>query len=181
MRQGVIDRIRREVTNHKQGKPSGITWKLNSLVDPIIIDELYAASQAGVPIKLIVRGICCLRPGVKKVSETISVTSIVGRFIEHSLIYWFENGGKPDVLIGSADMMRRNLDRRVEVLAPVESKALQSHIRTNILEVCLKDTVRAWQLTSEGTYIKAKSKSNGGFDSQEWFMQNPSTRRQFKT
>lgn len=181
MRQGVIDRIRREVANHKQGKPAGITWKLNSLVDPIIIDELYAASQAGVPIRLIVRGICCLRPGVKRVSETISVTSIVGRFLEHSRIYWFENGGKPDVLIGSADMMRRNLDRRVEVLAPVESKALQSHIRTNILEVCLKDTVRAWQLTSEGTYIKAKSKSNGGFDSQEWFMQNPSTRRQFKT
>ena len=181
LREGILERIRREVTNQKAGKPSRIIWKLNSLVDPEVIEELYIASQAGVKIDLIVRGICCLRPGVKKMSENISVISIVGRFLEHSRIYYFENAGKPDAYIGSADAMRRNLDRRVEVLVPHENRKLQQHIKTHILETCLKDNVQAWKLDVNGKYTRRKAPKDKAHQSQNWFMTRPTTKTQFSS
>ncbi len=181
LREGILDRIRRETEIAKSGKPARIIWKLNSLVDPEVIEELYTASQAGVKIELIVRGICCLRPGVKKLSEGITVTSIVGRFLEHSRVYYFENRGKPEIYIGSADAMRRNLDRRVEVLVPVENRKLQQHIKTHILETCLKDNVQAWMLDSTGKYTRRRTPKDKPNHSQGWFMANPTTKTQFSS
>ena len=117
---------------------------------------LYAASQAGVPIDLITRGVCCLRPGVPGVSETISERSIVGRFLEHSRIYYFENGGSPEIYIGSADLMERNLDRRVEVLCPIRDPDLQHHLRHVVLDALLRDTDRASSLQPDGEYVRVR-------------------------
>jgi len=176
LREGILDRIRRETKLKKDGR---IVFKLNALVDPEVIDALYEASGAGVKIDLIVRGVCCLRPGIPSLSEGIRVVSIVGRFLEHSRVYYFGNGDKPDVLIGSADCMRRNLDRRIEVLAPVESKPLIDLIRDQILEVCLRDNVRAWELGADGQYRRREiAKGEKPFDSQIWFMSHPATREQ---
>ena len=122
LRAGIIERVNREMERHQKEGDGYIAWKLNGLLDKEVIDALYAASQEGVKVDLNVRGMCALRPGVKGLSENISVTSIVGRFLEHSRIYYFRNGGKEDVLLGSSDMMPRNLDRRVEVLFPVEGR-----------------------------------------------------------
>lgn len=174
LREGLLERIRRET---KRGKEGRILWKLNALVDPMVIEALYEASNAGVQIDLNVRGVCCLRPGVKGLSENIRVISVVGRFLEHSRIYYFENGGHPDVLIGSADAMRRNLDRRIEVLCPVESPLLIAHLRDRILETVLSDTVKAWVLDGDGNYKRRKhAPHEKGFDSQAYFMLHPSTR-----
>lgn len=176
LREGILDRIRRETRLKKDGR---IVFKLNALVDPEVIDALYEASTAGVKVDLIVRGVCCLRPGVPALSEGIRVTSIVGQFLEHSRVYFFGNGGKPDVFIGSADCMRRNLDRRVEVLAPVESKPLIDLIRDQILATCLRDNVRAWDLGADGNYRhREPAKGEKPFDSQQWFMSHPATREQ---
>jgi polyphosphate kinase len=175
MREGIVERIERETANMKAGKPAHIIWKTNALVDTAIIDALYEASNAGVKIDLIVRGVCCLRPGVKKQSENINVISIVGRFLEHSRVYWFANAGKPDVLFGSADAMRRNLDRRVEVLAPISDKRLQKHLREKILETCLRDGVKSWTLHSNGTYTRTVKDKGHDLDAQTWFMKNPSS------
>jgi polyphosphate kinase len=181
LREGILERIRRETENQRAGIPSRIIWKLNSLVDPEVIEELYVASQAGVKVELIIRGICCLRPGVKKMSENISVVSVVGRFLEHSRVYYFENGGKPEVYIGSADAMRRNLDRRVEVLVPVENRKLQQHIRIHILETCLKDNVQAWNLDASGKYSRRKAPKDKAVHSQNWFMSRPTSKTQFSS
>ena len=132
---------------------------MNSLVDPAMIEALYAASQAGVEVDLIIRGICCLRPGVPGLSERIRVRSIVGRYLEHSRIYYFANGaatGKPMYLIGSADLMERNLDRRVEALAPVEAPALQARLQ-EVLDVSLTDDVLAWQLDGDGRWQRVQT------------------------
>jgi polyphosphate kinase len=133
-----------------------ITMKMNSLVDVDMIDALYAASQAGVEIDLVVRGICCLRPGVAGLSERIRVRSIVGRFLEHSRIFYFANGGGPGRAawyFGSADLMPRNLDRRVEAVAPVEDPALQDRLR-QILDINQADDELAWELQSDGAWTK---------------------------
>ena len=127
-----------------------------------MIQVLYRASQAGVPIDLIVRGICCLRPGIPGISEHIRVRSIVGRFLEHSRIYYFENGGEPEVYIGSADLMERNLDRRVEVLCPVRDPELRQHLRSVVLDSLLRDTDRAYLLQSDGTYVAARGRRRAG-------------------
>lgn len=177
LREGVMARIEREIELHKKHGNGRIIIKLNSLVDPEAIDLLYKASTAGVKVDLLIRGVCCLRPGVPGMSDNIRVVSIVGRFLEHSRILYFENQGNPDVLIGSADLMRRNLDRRIEVLCPVEDPELITHIRDHILLNCLKDNVKAWNLDAKGEYHKAKRKaSEPAFDSQAFFMQEPSTK-----
>jgi polyphosphate kinase len=121
-----------------------------------MIRTLYAASQAGVPIDLITRGVCCLKPGVPNVSDTITVRSIVGRFLEHSRIYYLENGGSPEVFIGSADLMERNLDRRVEVLCPVKDPDIRHHLRHVVLEAMLRDTDRSYLLLPDGEYVRAR-------------------------
>jgi polyphosphate kinase len=144
--------------------------KVNAITDDQMIRVLYRASQAGVPIELVVRGICSLRPGIPGVSETIRVRSIVGRFLEHSRIYWFANGGQDEAYIGSADLMERNLDRRVETLTPIRDPAIRAHLREVVLEAYLRDTDRAMLLDSAGAYEPVGSTS-GRFNSQEHLIQ----------
>jgi len=151
MRARFVEMIRREAEHARAGRPGRILAKMNALVDPGIILELYQASQAGVRVDLIVRGICCLRPGVPGVSENIRVISIVGRFLEHSRAFWFQNGGADEVYIGSADWMPRNLDRRVEAVTPIEDP---HHRRAllDVLELMWEDNRQAWDLLPDGTY-----------------------------
>ena len=151
LRKGMETLIRREIDHAKQGRGGHIRAKMNSLVDPDIIALLYEASQAGVTIELIIRGMCCLYPGRKGLSETISVVSIIGRFLEHSRIFWFGNGGNPEVYIGSADWMPRNLDRRVEAVTPVEEPALREQLE-RLLQVYLNDNRGAFDMQSDGGF-----------------------------
>lgn len=170
IRPRLLEFIRRETALGPNGR---IIIKCNSLVDGEIIRNLYKASQAGVKIDLIIRGICGLRPGIKGVSDNIQVMSIVGRFLEHSRIYYFHNEGSPALYMGSADLMPRNLDRRVEVLFPIEDAAMQSHIMENVLAVCLRDTAKSHILQSDGRYIPRRYLLDGDgplFNSQAWFL-----------
>jgi polyphosphate kinase len=163
--------IEREIEHQKAGRPARIIAKLNSLTDTKIIRELYEASQAGVTIDLIVRGVCSLRPGVPGLSDKITVRSIVGRFLEHSRIYYFENGGDGDVYIGSADWMQRNLDRRVELVAPIEDSRLKKRLKEEVLDVCLRDNVKARVLLPDGTYERVvAAKGEERVDTQSQFM-----------
>ena len=150
IRTGLVDQIHREVAHHQAGRPARIRLKANSVVDEAIIDALYLASQAGVPVELLVRGICALRPGVPGLSETITVRSILGRFLEHSRIFWFENGGEPTAWIGSADMMHRNLDRRVEVLVRLPGGSVGQIER--LLDLAFAPGTTAWELDSTGEW-----------------------------
>jgi len=154
LRQGFRALVEREMEHAKAGRPARMILKNNAVADPGIIKILYRASQAGVPIDMIVRGVCCLRPGIPGISDRINVRSIVGQFLEHSRIYYFENGGSPEVYIGSADLMERNLDRRVEVLCPVNDPSHRQLLRDAVLEVLLSDTDRAWTLQSDGSYVR---------------------------
>lgn len=151
MRVPLLDQIERTVAAHQAGEPSRIVMKMNSLVDPGIIEALYAASRAGVPIELNVRGICCLIPGIPGTSETITVVSVVGRFLEHSRIYTFHRGSEHAYYIGSADLMPRNLDTRVELLVPIEAPELQAEI-DDTLTRCLADDTNAWTLGADGRW-----------------------------
>ena len=144
--------IDREAEHARAGRPARIVVKNNSVADPDMIRALYRASRAGVRIDLIVRGVCCLRPGIPGVSDNVRVRSIVGRFLEHSRLYCFENGGNPELLLGSADLMERNLDRRVEVLCFVRDPALRNALRRNVLETLLADNSRATELATDGGY-----------------------------
>ncbi|HMG96009.1 MAG TPA: polyphosphate kinase 1 [Gemmatimonadaceae bacterium] len=155
MRQRFTDMVKREAANARAGKPARIIAKMNALVDPEIIQHLYEASQAGVDIELIVRGICCLRPGIPGVSDRIKVISIVGRFLEHSRIYYFANNGDEELYFGSADWMPRNFDRRVEVITPIEDRSLHPRVCA-LLETCVADNRQAWDLASDGTYTQRK-------------------------
>lgn len=151
VREGLTERIRREINNHAAGKTARIAFKLNSLVDERIIDELYLASKAGVPIEILVRGMCSLRPGVAGLSETIRVNSVLGRYLEHSRIFYFENDGEPDVFIGSADMMHRNLDRRVETLVRIVQPDQIQQLR-RIIDIGMSAEVDSWSLNSQGVW-----------------------------
>jgi polyphosphate kinase len=148
------DLIGREAAHAAAGKPARIVAKINALVDPQTIAALYRASAAGVRIELIVRGVCALRPGVPGLSENISVRSIVGRFLEHSRVFWFEHGGKPRLYLSSADWMERNFFRRVEVAFPVQNARLRARIRAD-LDAYLGDTCNAWLLQPDGSYRRA--------------------------
>ncbi len=162
--------IKREEENARRGEKARIIAKMNSLVDESIIDALYEASCAGVEIDLIVRGICCLRPGLPGISENIRVRSIVGRYLEHSRIYYFYNGGAELTFLSSADWMTRNLDRRVELLFSVEDEEAREKI-LDILRICLKDNVKARLLNPDGSYSKAAGKGGEELDSQQLFYQ----------
>jgi polyphosphate kinase len=150
--------IRNETTNAKQGLPARIIAKINSLAEPEIVEALYAASQAGVDIDLIVRGICTLRPQVPGLSENIRVRSIVDRFLEHSRIFYFENASQPRVLIGSADWLPRNFFRRIELVFPIIHGSLADRLKDEILETCLADNSHAWILQPDSTYQRAERK-----------------------
>ncbi|MBQ5397449.1 MAG: polyphosphate kinase 1, partial [Candidatus Methanomethylophilus sp.] len=162
---------RREAEHKKDGRKAYIAMKANGLIDADIIAELYKASMAGVKIDLNIRGLCCLRPGVKGISDNITVTSIVDRFLEHARIYYFANDGDPRMYLGSSDLMPRNLIARVEVLFPIRDPDMMASIRDNILNVCLQDNVKARVLKSDGTYVMRKKKSGEKkLRSQQWFI-----------
>ena len=151
MRHGIIEEIERTIAAHREGRPARIRMKMNSLVDRECIQALYRASQAGVPVEINTRGICCLKPGVPGVSENIRVISVVGRFLEHSRIYAFDRDGDCTVYIGSADLMPRNLDTRVELLTPMRDESLRADL-VDTLDRCFADNTNCWELDSEGTY-----------------------------
>ena len=160
LRSGLIERIDREIENHQAGKPAKIQIKCNSMVDEAVIDSLYRASQAGVPVDVVVRGICALRPGVPGLSENIRVRSILGRFLEHSRVFAFENAGDPVVYIGSADMMHRNLDRRIEALVQIKDPR---HIKylLDMFTIYMSDSSRTWHLAADGTWTRHNTDSEG--------------------
>jgi polyphosphate kinase len=163
-RSGLQDLIDQEIEHAREGRPAGISWKVNSLVDESIIDSLYAASRAGVPIDLLVRGMCTLRPGVAGLSETVRVRSIIGRFLEHSRLYRFENAGDPRFLIGSADVMDRNLDRRVEALVQVRDSSAKQEL-DGLLSLAWTPQVDHWSLAGDATWTRAVE--DDGMDYQE--------------
>jgi polyphosphate kinase len=163
--------IRREIEHQREGRGGHLIFKMNALVDRQMIRLLYQASQAGVKAELIVRSICCLRPGVPGVSENITVRSVVGRFLEHSRIYCFRNGGQEEVYLGSADLMTRNMDRRVEVLFPVENQRLIRHIRDEVLTTYLNDNMQARRLNAEGVYERVQpTAEEAPVHSQSWLL-----------
>jgi polyphosphate kinase len=166
LREHFIECIRREIEHARGGHPSRIIAKINSLIDPAIIEELYVASQAGVNIDLIVRGMCSLRPGLAGTSERIRVLSIVDRYLEHARIFFFQNGGNPTCWLASADWMQRNFDRRVEIAFPVIDPQLQAQLR-QILEIQLGDTVKGWSMQSDGTYVRTQNDGLSSIRCQE--------------
>ena len=155
-RQGFKALIDREIEHAQAGRPARLIIKNNAVADKGMIQTLLRASQAGVKVDLIVRGVCCLRPGIRGVSDNITVRSIVGRFLEHSRIYYFLNGGNEEVYIGSGDLMERNLDRRVEVITPLTEAAIKRHLRDVVLEALLSDSHRAWELQTDGSYSRVR-------------------------
>jgi polyphosphate kinase len=163
--------IKREIEVQKNGGQGYLIFKINSMVDRKMIQLLYTASQAGVKVDLFVRGICCMRPGMPGVSDNIQITSIVGRFLEHSRIYYFKNGGNEEIYLGSADLMPRNIDRRVEVLFPVQDKQMILHIRDNILNYYMKDNTKARKMLPDGSYSRLKpQKDEEPLNIQNWFI-----------
>ena len=173
LRNGIIDRIDREIACHQKIGDGHLIFKMNALVDPLCITALYKASQAGVKVDLQVRGICCLRPGVPGISENITVSAIVGRFLEHARIYYFHNNGREEVFLGSADLMPRNLDRRVEVLFPVENPDIRDVIVKKILPVQLHDTVKLRYMQADATYKRCLPVTGAEpLNAQTWILDN---------
>lgn len=164
--------IDREIENHNKSQNGHVILKMNALVDKKIITQLYRASQAGVKVDLIVRGISSIRPGMENVSENIRVVSVLGKFLEHSRVYYFYNQGNPTLLMGSADLMPRNLNNRVEVLFPIENQALIAKIKNEVLDIYLQENIRAWEQTPDGDYKWISSDPDHAFDVQEYFINN---------
>ena len=160
VREGLVERIQREIDNHEAGKPARVRFKLNSLVDEQIIDQLYFASMAGVPVEIVVRGMCALKPGIPGLSENITVHSVLGRYLEHSRIFFFENAGDPDVFIGSADMMHRNLDRRVETLVKI-TQSDQIKELDDLFVLAMSNQVSVWELESSGNWRRDAKDADG--------------------
>ena len=181
LRKGLLKLIRNEIAHHQAGKPARIVLKLNSLVDEVIIDALYRASQAGVPVDIWVRGICALVPGEPGLSDTIRVRSVLGRYLEHSRVFWFAGGGKPELFIGSADMMHRNLDRRIEVLVKLTDPDHIDQITAH-LDRGLGDHVSSWHLQPSGEWVRHATDKNGEplpdiqNDTMAFFSSRPRTR-----
>lgn len=169
LRRHLVALIDREIAHAEAGRAARIIFKANSLVDPAIIEHLYRASGAGVDIDLIIRGMCALRPGVPGMSDHIRVRSIVGRYLEHSRIYWFGNDGAPDVYVGSADIMERNLDRRVETLFPIKNSHIHHWIRNELLETYLNDNIRARCLHPDGSWQRSVEHTTQPVDCQQVF------------
>ena len=171
LRQGIAERIEREVAHAEAGREAHLIFKMNSLVDKPMVRKLYRASQAGVRVELNVRGMCCLRPGVPGVSENITEHSVVGRFLEHSRIYWFRNGGEEEVILGSADLMPRNLNRRVEILFPVQDEGIRRRLRDEILPTYLSDNMKTRLLRADGSWTHVwPQDGEDPLNAQEWFV-----------
>lgn len=156
LREGMIERIRREAEHARAGRPALVRAKMNALIDPSIIHALYEASTAGVKVELVIRGICCLRPGVPGMSENIRVRSLMGRFLEHARVFMFANGGQEEVFVSSADWMPRNLYSRVETCFPIDEKALRSRINEEVFEQAMADTCGSWELQPDGGYVRVR-------------------------
>jgi len=171
LRSGLEKLVRREIEHAQAGHKAHLIFKANAIVDRHFIDLLYEASQAGVKVDLLVRSMCCLKPGIKGVSDNVKVVSIVGRYLEHSRIYYFHNNGQEEIYLGSADLMERNLTHRVEVVFPVENPGHIRHLRENVLDVYLRDNSRARIMQSDGRYSRLRPKEKEeGIDVQEQFM-----------
>ncbi len=171
MRQGIEERIDREIAHAQRGEEAHLIFKMNALVDKPMIRKLYRASQAGVKVELNVRGMCCLRPGFPGISDNITERSVVGRFLEHSRVYWFRNGGDEEILLGSADLMPRNLNRRVEILFPVQDAAIRRRIKDEILATYLADNVKTRILKPEGDWEHVwPGQDEEPLNAQEWFV-----------
>jgi len=163
--------IQREIEHQQQGRQGHLIFKVNSLVDKGMIKHLYQASQAGVKVDLYVRGICCLRPGIPDISENIRVISIVGRFLEHSRLFYFRNGGQDEIYLGSADLMPRNIDRRVEVLFPVQDSSIIQHLRDEVLSTYQRDNVKAREMLANGTYVRVLPQNGAEMIAvQDWLI-----------
>src|SRR5215204_4170300 len=171
LRQRLLAAIDREIEAHRTHGNGRLVFKINSLVDRLLVRALYRASRAGVKVELIVRGACCLRPGVTGWSENIRVISLIGRFLEHSRVYYFGNGGEDEVYLGSADLMERNLDRRVEVVFPIEDRGWAAEIRDEIIPAYWRDTTNAWKLEADGTYRRIEpAPGENPFDVHSWLI-----------
>ena len=171
LRQQLLEAIDREITAHRRHGNGRLVFKVNSLVDRLLVRALYRASRSGVKIELIVRGACCLRPGVPGWSENVRVISVIGRFLEHSRVYYFRNGGEDELYLGSADLMERNLDRRVEVVFPIEDRDWAAEIRDEIIPAYWRDTTNAWELQSDGSYCRIEpAPGESPFDVHSWLI-----------